>query len=181
MALITIDIGGNDILPCVTQASPPKPQGPCSVGVRATIRRNLGAMLRGLRTAAPRVPIYGMTYYDPFLGDWLASGEPRAWALATLPGLRLLNRELVSIYGPQRTADVQDTFRSLNFSAHVASSWGRVPPAVARACAWLDIICHVGAPEGFGDDPNLAGAAAIAGAFDRLLDLTFHRHADHRL
>ena len=169
VALITIDIGGNDIVPCVLQGLI-GPTGPCSVQVRATIRRNLSAMLRGLRAAARGVPIYGMTYYDPFLGDWLGRGAPRAQALATLPGLRLLNRELVALYGSRRTADVQGTFRSLNFSSRVASPWGLVPPAVARACTWLDISCHVGAAEGFGDDPNFAGAAAIAGAFERLID-----------
>jgi hypothetical protein len=170
VSLITIDIGGNDIVPCALQG-PIRPTGRCAVRARSTIRRNLRGMLRGLRAAAHAVPIYGMTYYDPLLGNWLAGGAPRTRALATLPGLRLLNRELAALYGPQRTADVQGTFRSFNFHSRVASPWGRVPPAVARACAWLDITCHPGATEGFGDDPNLAGAAAIAGAFERLIDL----------
>jgi hypothetical protein len=87
-----------------------------------------------------------------------------------LPGLRRLNHELTVLYGPRHTADVQGTFRSLNFRSRVASPWGFVPPAVARACAWLDIGCHAGAPEDFGDDPNQAGAAAIAGAFNRVID-----------
>jgi hypothetical protein len=169
VALITIDIGGNDIAPCVLRGLV-GPSNPCGVHARAEIRRNLSKMLRGLRTVAHGAPIYGMTYYDPFLGDWLAGGTPRARALATLPGLRLLNRELVSLYGARRTADVQDTFRSFNFGSRVASPWGRVPPAVARVCAWLDIGCHAGAAEEFGDDPNLAGAAAIGAAFDRVID-----------
>jgi hypothetical protein len=52
----------------------------------------------------------------------------------------------------------------------VASPWGEVPIAVQRACAWLDIFCQAGAPEGFGDDPNDAGAVAIATAFERRID-----------
>jgi lysophospholipase L1-like esterase len=169
VALITIDIGGNDIAPCVLQGSV-GPSNPCGLHARAEIRRNVTKMLRGLRAAAHGAPIYGMTYYDPFLGDWLAGGVPRERALATLPGLRRLNRELVSLYGARRTADVEDTFRSFDFASRVASPWGRVPPAVARACAWLDIRCHEGAAEGFGDDPDLAGAGAIARAFERVID-----------
>jgi hypothetical protein len=169
VSLITIDIGGNDIVPCVLLGMI-GPNGACSTHVRATIRRNLKVMLRGLRAAARRVPIVGMTYYDPFLGDWLAGGAPRARALSTLPGLRLLNNELTTLYGGRWTADVQGVFRSFDFRSLVASPWGRVPVAVAHVCAWLDITCRAGAPEGFGDDPNFAGAVVIAGAFDRVLD-----------
>jgi hypothetical protein len=118
-----------------------------------------------------------MSYYDPFLGDWLAGGAPRARALATLPGLRILNHELATLYGPWRTADVQGAFRSFDFGSRVASPWGPVPPAVARACLWLDITCHRGGPEDFGDDPNLAGAAAIARAFERVIDTGGTRRA----
>ena len=72
VALITIDIGGNDVVNCVS-----------SHGNRPTVRNrrsrhhetNLTSMLTQLQqAAAPWVPIIGMNYFDPFLGDWLAGG-----------------------------------------------------------------------------------------------------------
>ncbi len=170
IALITIDIGGNDIVGCVTPNGV-SPNSPCAEGARAMIRRNLGKVLAGLHAAAPGVPVIGMSYYDPFLGDWLAGGAYRSLALSTLPGLLTLNRELTSLYGgTNNTADVQHAFRSTDFKTAVASSWGRIPIAVQRACAWLNTRCHQGAPERFGDVPNDAGAAAISSAFEHKVD-----------
>ncbi len=168
VALITIDIGGNDIVGCALSLQDAAPSSPCSVEARATIRQNLDEILAGLHGAAPGVPVIGMSYYDPLLGDWLAGGTYRTLALTTLAGLVVLNRELTSLYGgPRNTANVQHRFRSLALGMMVPSPWGTVPLAVARACAWLDIFCQPGAPEGFGDDPNNAGAVAIASAFEQ--------------
>ena len=167
MALITIDIGGNDVVYC---AGPTGIDEACATQARTAIKRNLGTILAGLRAAAPHVPLFGMTYYNPFLGNWLAGGAARSSALATTPGLLALNRELTSLYGgPKKTADVQGAFKATDFTTIVASRWGRIPIAVSRACSWLDIFCHNGAMEGFGDDPNFTGAAKIASAFERTI------------
>jgi lysophospholipase L1-like esterase len=177
IALITIDIGGNDIVTCAFSIATVDPGSPCSTQARATIRRNLTAILTGLHAVAPRVPVIGMSYYDPVLGDWLGGGAFRSLAFASLGSLVILNRELVSLYGGARnTADVQGVFRTLDFRHSVASQWGTVPVAVQRACAWLDIQCQAGGPSGFGDDPTDAGAVAIAHAFERKIDrLCVHR------
>jgi hypothetical protein len=171
IALITIDIGGNDIVGCALSIVTAPPDSPCSVQARATIKQNLTTMLAGLHAAAPGVPVIGMSYYDPLLGDWLAGGTSRSLGLSTLSSLVVLNRELTSLYGGARnTANVQGIFRSTDLKTMVASQWGEIPIAVQRACSWLDIYCQAGAPEGFGDDPNDAGAVAIATAFERRLD-----------
>jgi hypothetical protein len=177
--LITIDIGGNDVVGCV---GPTGINESCSTRARATIKQNLTTMLAGLRALAPHVRVVGMSYYDPFLGNWLAGGAFRSLALSTVPPLLALNRELTSLYGgAKNTADVQDVFRSTDFKTVVASPWGAVPIAVKRACSWLDIQCHEGAPAGFGDDPNNAGAAVIASAFERTIGrLCAHRRSAAR-
>jgi lysophospholipase L1-like esterase len=168
IALITIDIGGNDVVGCALSIDTAAPDSPCSVQARATIKQNLTLMLAGLHAAAPGVPVIGMSYYDPLLGDWLGGGAFRALALTTLRSLVVLNRHLTSLYGGARkTANVQGIFHSTDLRTMVVSPWGEVPIAVQRACAWLDIFCQAGAPEGFGDDPNNAGAVAIAMAFER--------------
>jgi lysophospholipase L1-like esterase len=169
VALITIDIGGNDVVGCFSTSGP---NPACFRRGKRMIRRNLSAMLRHLRAAAPGVSIVGMTYYDPFLGDWLAGGTTRSLVLDTIPKLLSLNRELASLYGPKHTADVQDAFASTQLSKMVGSRWGTVPLAVKRACSWLDIECHRGAPEGFGDDPDVAGERVIARTFEKLLGRT---------
>ena len=171
IALITIDIGGNDIVGCALTPAGADPASPCATQARATIKRNLTAMLRGLHAGAARVRVIGMSYYDPLLGDWLAGGLLHSLAKLSEQGLVILNQELTSIYGgATQTANVQDTFRSRDLDTLVPSPWGRVPIAVDRACSSLDIVCRAGAPEGFGDDPNPAGARAIAGAFERTID-----------
>jgi lysophospholipase L1-like esterase len=167
VALITVDIGGNDLLVCVGATGIDQA---CATQARASLKGNLGAMLAGLRAVAPHVPLIGMTYYNPFLGNWLAGGAARSLTLATTPGLLALNHELTSLYGgPKETTDVQGAFKATDFNTMVPSPWGTVPIAVDRACSWLDIICHKGALEGFGADPNLIGAARIASAFERTI------------
>jgi GDSL-like Lipase/Acylhydrolase family len=171
VALITIDIGGNDIVGCAFQIPTSASTSACSVRARATIKRNLTTIMAGLHSAAPGVPVVGMSYYDPLLGDWLAPGAPRSLALSTASGVVALNRELTSLYGgPRTTANVQRAFRSTDFKTIVPSQWGRIPIAVARACSWLDITCHPGASEGLGDDPNATGETVIAAAFERTID-----------
>jgi lysophospholipase L1-like esterase len=169
VGLITIDIGGNDIVGCSVPAGL-DPTGPCVIKARATIKRNVRVMLAGLHKAAPGVPVIGMNYYDPFLGDWLAGGPDRSFAISTVPALQALNQELAALYGTKNTADVQGAFHATDLNTIVSSPWGNIPIAVQRACAWLDIGCQPGAPEAFGDDPNNPGAAAIASAFENTID-----------
>jgi hypothetical protein len=172
VALITIDIGGNDINRCVGPGGPAGPNSPCSVKTRAEIRKNIRKMLRGFARVAPSVPVIGMTYYDPYLGHWLAGGTYRDLALATLPGLRAVNDDLTSVYGGEAlTADVEGAFQVYDFDTMVDSPWGHVPIAVERACSLLNITCHAGAPMGYGEDPNERGARVIAREFEKRIDL----------
>jgi hypothetical protein len=167
VALITIDIGGNDVVHCAT------PSGidmACVTNGLVTMKTNLTTMLAGLGAAAPSVPIIGMNYYDPYLGDWLAGGAARALALGSLAVVAQLNSDLEAVYGgPSVTADVQGTFKTADDISMVGSPWGRVPVDVARACSWLDIVCRRGQPEGFGDDPTITGQTKIAAAFERTI------------
>jgi hypothetical protein len=167
MALITIDIGGNDVVHC---AGPTGIDPDCVSAGLAKAEKNITTMLTGLRAAAPSVPIIGMNYYDPFLGDWLAGGQAETLALDSLSVVATLNNELTALYGgPSTTADVAGVFRTANDTRRVPSPWGRVPVDVDRACSWLDITCQVGQSEGFGDDPNIAGQKKIAAVFERTI------------
>jgi hypothetical protein len=167
IALITIDIGGNDVVHCATPSGIDKT---CVTNGLATMQSNLTTMLAGLGAAAPSVRIIGMSYYDPYLGDWLAGGAARTVALGSLPVVAELNSDLESVYGGAAvTADVQDVFKTADDTSMVNSAWGKVPVDVDKACSWLDIVCHEGQTETFGDDPNIAGQKKIAAVFERTI------------
>jgi lysophospholipase L1-like esterase len=55
VALITIDIGGNDIVGYGFSLATGNPKGPCVRHALARIRRNLTRILAGLHAAAPGV------------------------------------------------------------------------------------------------------------------------------
>jgi hypothetical protein len=171
IALITIDIGGNDVVTCI---GAPDLQG-CVANALVTMQSNLTSMLDGLRSAAgQQVPIVGMNYFNPVLGDWLAlPGPTQALLTGSVSALQLLNGDLEQIYrqAGSPVADVFDAFHTSELSQMVYSHWGLVPLAVKKACTLLDITCLKGQPEGFGDDPVAAGAVVIAHAFDRVIRL----------
>jgi lysophospholipase L1-like esterase len=166
VALVTIDIGGNDIVFC---AGPNGLNVACVQRAETTVQTNLATILNALRSAAgSTTQIVGMTYYDPLLGDWLAGGSVRQVALDTVPILVQFNSLLATSYTQfgDPVADVQGAFASTDLTDQVASPWGNVPVAVDRACIHLDIRCHTNRVERFGDDPNRSGAEVIAAAFE---------------
>ena len=169
VALITIDIGGNDLLPCVNGLSV---NLSCIQQTETTAVQNLSAILSQIQQAAgPSVPIVGMNYYDPFLGDWLAGGSIQTLANLSVSLVTNLNSLLVGAYQQvgAPTADVESAFDTTDLTDMVSSPWGEVPVAVDKACTLLDITCVVGQTEGFGDDPNNAGAVVIAQAFEQTI------------
>jgi lysophospholipase L1-like esterase len=80
IGLITVSIGGNDILGCAAAAILIS----CVTDALTGIEDNLHQLLSGLRAAAgPAVPIVGLTYPDVFLGLYL-SKDPAQKNLATV-------------------------------------------------------------------------------------------------
>jgi len=145
VSVVTIDIGGNDVLPCLSTLDPACVQ--LGLGRIAT---NLDRILDELQATAPDVRIVGMTYYNPV-----------ACVLPFNPGLAAasqqivlnLNAVLVSVYGAHgvEVADVAGAFAVANLaaSAQAATAW-----------TWF---CH---PQHFGNvHPNSAGYQVIAEAF----------------
>jgi len=88
-----------------------------------------------------------------------------------VPELSLFNQVVDQVYGLQDmpVADVAGAFDETDLSDLVTSPWGQVPVAVDKACTLLDITCTQGQLEGFGDDPDAAGAGVIAQAFEQVI------------
>ncbi|HEY0719301.1 MAG TPA: SGNH/GDSL hydrolase family protein, partial [Streptosporangiaceae bacterium] len=138
VSLITIDIGANDLNPCLVLTG--------SRAVRACVARaipvaqqNLTSVLAGLRFADYRSTIIGMTYYDPELAGWLTGPSGRQFAQLSEPLLATYNRALTSVYHRfgVRVADVFTAFASTDFRHQVTlPGAGPVPANVARVCTW---------------------------------------------
>jgi hypothetical protein len=168
IALITISIGGNDVVPCISRPD----AATCFVNGLSKMKANISTIVAGLRSATgPHVPIVGMNVYDPMLGDWLANGSGRSLAVAAVAGVGLLDKTMSQAYRAEDSpiADVQEAYHSTDLRHFVSSRWGRVPVAVANACTLLDIVCHQGSFIEYGDDPNDAGAVVIAHAFGKAI------------
>ncbi len=168
IALITISIGGNDVVPCMSQPG----AATCFVNGLSKMKANISTIVAGLKTATgPDVLIVGMNVYDPLLGDWLAPDTGRSLAVAAVAGVGLLSKTMGQAYQAETTptADVQGAYHSADLTHFVSSRWGRVPVSVASACTLLDIVCHQGSFIGYGDDPNNAGAVVVARAFEKVI------------
>jgi lysophospholipase L1-like esterase len=164
VALITIDIAGNDILACVDQTTLLLDQV-CLDQIFPATLADLGIVLTTLHAAAPGVPIVGMTYYDVFLGLWVFGPDARSVALHNAPVVADLNAQLAGAYQSAGVpvADVFGAFDSLNFTETVQTArWGELPVNVANVCRWTWFCDDKHA---FDVHANTAGYAVIAQAF----------------
>jgi lysophospholipase L1-like esterase len=136
--LITIDIGGNDVLACLDPATLLLDQG-CLDQTFPAALTELGTVLATLRAAVPGVPIVGMDYYNPFLGLWVLGGDARAVAVHNAPIVADLNAQLAAAYQAAGVpvADVAGAFDSANFTDTVdTKEWGEIPVNAANVCRW---------------------------------------------
>jgi lysophospholipase L1-like esterase len=139
VALLTIDIGGNDVDGCIG-----------SSGINATciqnglnaISSNLPQILHGLRAASPTLSIFGMDYYDPFLDQWLTGASGQTIAQESEQGVVALNNELGQIYSASGAAmaDPATLFQTTNFALTGTYNGMTVPENVALICAWT-LMC----------------------------------------
>lgn len=169
VAMITIDIGGNDVVFCTDAA--------CFDQALATMDANVATILGRLRTAAgPTTPMFGMTYFDPLLNHWFAGPDGEAYARGTVTLADRINAHLVDDY-TAAGAPVADVAGPNGYAIDdftiVPSQWGDAPRNVVNACTWLDIGCVPGSVGSFGDDANAAGYQVIARNYETVIDASF--------
>ncbi len=139
VAVITVDIGGNDVFALASPGSPgppPEPPGPCffpadvtdcliaAGGILATFESNFDSILGDLRTAAgPDTTIIVMTYYNPLPGCVLASlADLGDIVLEGLPGLEPFG------LGPSDGLNDRIKAIAASHGAEVADTFGKLPP-----------------------------------------------------
>jgi lysophospholipase L1-like esterase len=172
--LVTIDIGANDLNPCLKLSTINKIAA-CLVKVFPVIQANLEKIMNALTTASgsgPVPPIIGMTYYDPELANWL-KGTPAAKQLAKASialgqGFGNLLSGVYTHFGA-KVADVFTTFHTTEFAARVTlPAFGRVPKAVGYICSYTWMCAAP--PVGPNIHANQLGYGVIANTF---LDVIF--------
>jgi lysophospholipase L1-like esterase len=164
VALITITIGGDDILQCISKTGVIDDQ--CLKDGKDAIEKGLPSILTALRLAAgPYVPIIGANYYDPFLAAWVLLPPPAGPMLAqeslliTTQGLNPLLEGIYTGFGI-KVADVASAYRITDFTL--------IPGINLPRNVFLELVwTWIGAPPPRGPDihPNANGYAVIAAAF----------------
>ncbi len=168
IALITIDIGANDVDGCATATSISQS---CVIAGLKSVAHNLPLILGALRkAAAPGTVIAGMNLYDPFLAAYLTGPAGQQLATMSVSLDQSLNQLLGQAYQAfrVRTADVQDAFSTTDFSTTTTlPGVGTVPLNVARICEWTWMCAP--APVGPNIHANATGYRVIAAAFERAI------------
>jgi lysophospholipase L1-like esterase len=158
VALVTLDMGANDIEPCGTLAGIDQL---CVARAVASVAANLPVIVARLRAAAgPDVPIVAMNYYNPFLAAWFV--DP-ALAATSAAGLAAFNGLLGLIYSgfAVPVADVATAFAAVDFTP--VPEAGGIPRNVLLVCLWTWMCAP--APVGPNIHANEDGYAVLAGAF----------------
>ena len=166
VSLITIDIGANDLNPCVILTDPTKLQE-CTAGALKTIGANLTYIMAELRAAGgSKVRIIGMTYYVPELAAWLTGPAGQESAQLSEQLAVIFSGVLSQVYQAfgARIADVFSAFHSSDFTRQVTlPGIGTVPLNVALICQWTWECAPP--PRGPNEHANKIGYRVIALTF----------------
>lgn len=164
--LVTIDIGANDLNPCLGLTNLTKLVA-CLEKVIPQALTNLGQIMSELRAADPTGAIIGMSYYDPLLANWLKgteAGQTLATDSVTLAGV--YNKDLAGVYKKfgAPTANVFGAFRTTDFTDMVTTpEFGTIPLNVAKLCSYTWECAAP--PVGPNEHANVLGYGVIANAF----------------
>ena len=165
VALITVDIGANDINSCINHPSLVE-FVPCLSRSVVGTSANLTTILTALRPVAGHARIIGMNYYLPELAEWRSGFVGEMFArLAEVAAVRY-NNMLAAVYRESgaRIANVFGAFHTSDFGNDVTvPGFGRLPRNVAAICQWTWQCAAP--PRGPNQHANQAGYAVIAHAF----------------
>jgi lysophospholipase L1-like esterase len=142
IGLITVTIGGNDIVPCATKPN----VASCVITNTGGISSNVTALASQLRAAAGAgVPIIGSTYPDVVLGSYVWPAHPPSATAVSLAKLSvpafksIINPTLAKSYAKSDGSFVDVTkatgaYTSLTRTVHTAK-YGSIPVPVAAVCS----------------------------------------------
>lgn len=163
--LVTIDIGANDLNPCVAFTNPARIIRCLEKVIPQTVT-NLGQIMTALRAADPGT-IIGMAYYVPELAGWLkGTTAAQQLAEASVALGKGFNKDLTGVYKKfgAPTANVFAAFRSGDFTDMVTTpQFGTIPVNVALLCSYTWMCAPP--PVGPNEHANVLGYGVIAKTF----------------
>jgi lysophospholipase L1-like esterase len=164
--LVTIDIGANDLNPCLALTDLSKIVA-CLQKVFPVLYGNVAKIMTALRGAGGKsLKIIGMTYYDPELAGWLQGGTPRQIAQASVPLANSFGSNLRAIYkkfGAPVASEYQ-AFQTADMTHMVTlPAFGKVPRDVAYICSYTWMCAPK--PVGPNIHANQLGYGVIANTF----------------
>lgn len=173
VALVTIDLGANDIESCTSHGAP---EPSCLRAGAAGAAHHLPLILSKLKTALgkddPGTRLVGMNYYDPFLGLAFDPGGAKATAAAflSLVLLETYNDELDSIYAIAKVsvANVAAAFGSASTTPITSYGTKRLSRNVALVCSWT-WMCPLSSARSPDIHANATGYRVISGAFEKVI------------
>ena len=161
---VTIDVGGDDIVGCALSGTV---NPTCVQRALEHIVTNMPIILGGLRTAGgQKLPIVGMTYYDPILAFFLTGASGEQTARESVAILKTMNRDLLKAYRHYhvKVANIEKAFDSKDWRTTGSYEGRALPQNVANVCNWTH-MCEA--------EPNIhtndVGHEIIASGYERLL------------
>jgi lysophospholipase L1-like esterase len=161
-ALVTVDLGFNDLLSCLRHQVD---DTPCVNEALATVHDQLSQILARIKAAAPAgALLVGVGHYDPYLGDYLRSPGGETFSAESLEVMEQLDTTLRADYAAagMPMADVASAFDLADQNQVKWSGLPSVPTDVVRTCE-LTWMC-TRPPLGHNVHPDDAGYRAIASA-----------------
>jgi hypothetical protein len=164
---VTLDIGANDVASCANNGVIDLA---CVNKGIADIKKYVPTISKRLRKAAgKKIPIAGMTLYDPFLQQWFTN--PTIAQLSVTLAKDQVNKALVTGYkaGGLKVADVATAFGTYKPFSQTTTYNGRagVPVAVANICKYTWMCAPK--PRGPNIHANKGGYKLIATTFRKAL------------
>jgi lysophospholipase L1-like esterase len=164
--LMTVDLGFNDLLPCLANEVVNEP---CANRELAVVHDQLAQILNLLRSAGgDRLQIVGIGHYDPYLADYLDGPAGQAFASSSLAVINRLNDVLRADFTAAHAsmADVAGAFEMTSTEPTTWPGSGLVPRNVARTCAltWMCAAAPLGPNKHANDDGYRVIGEAIADA-----------------
>ncbi|GAC1587117.1 MAG: hypothetical protein NVS3B21_01740 [Acidimicrobiales bacterium] len=143
VALVTVSIGGNDVIPCAFASDP----AACISGAMTRVKADLSGVMKVVRDAAgPSTTIVGLTYPDIVLGAYVGADSTfKTLAMQSVLAFKLLvNPALSQAYESVGATFVDVTAASGAYGPFEDTTtlepFGTIPVPVARVCE-LTFFC----------------------------------------
>ena len=172
--LVTLDIGANDVLACVSQAAVDFAcLARAEASVPAVAGRIAGVLAKALSADDPGARLVAMNYYDPLLALAYRPGGARGTtdAALSLALFEAFDRLLTAAYGREHVlvANVSAAFQTGRVAPPLRYSGRLLPRDVAVVCRLTWMCPPPGSTRAPDIHPDDAGYRAIAGAFSEVL------------